>query len=414
MKKRLLMIGATTGYQTRVFADAAERLGYELALATDRCHVLDDPWGDRAIALRFEDPPGAAAALAAQDGVDGIVAVGDRPAYIAALAAERMGIPYNSPDSVAASRNKFLARERFRAAGLLVPDFRRLPLAEGPDHAAHQVHYPCVLKPLSLSASRGVIRADHPAEFIAAFHRIESLLADPDIARLNEDQDRFLQVEDFIEGREFALEGILADGKLRVLALFDKPDPLDGPFFEETIYVTPSRESAGTQEAMVRTTRAAVQALGLTEGPIHAEMRVNRRGVWMLEVAARPIGGLCARVLPGLEELILRHAAGENEGALAMPTPAAGVMMIPIPRAGIYVDVEGLQRARSEPGIEDAIVTAKQGQKLIPLPEGASYLGFIFARAATPDAVEQALRNSHSQLRFEIATALPVLSEPRP
>jgi biotin carboxylase len=409
MNKRLLLIGATTGYQTRVFADAAARLDYQLVLATDRCHVLDDPWGDRAIALRFEDPLGAAAALATQARVDGIVAVGDRPAYIAALAAERIGIPYNSPDSVAASRNKFLARERFRAAGLLVPEFHRLPLAAGPDRAAHEVHYPCVLKPLSLSASRGVIRANDPAEFIAAFHRIQSLLADPDIARLHEDQDRFLQVESFIPGREFALEGILTDRKLRVLALFDKPDPLDGPFFEETIYVTPSRESNDTQDAIVRTTQAAVRALGLTEGPIHAEMRVNRRGVWMLEVAARPIGGLCARVLPGLEELILRHAAGENDGALAMSTPAAGVMMIPIPRAGIYVNVEGLQCALAEPGTEDVIVTAKQGQKLIPLPEGASYLGFIFARAATPDAVEQALRNSHRQLRFEIATALPVV-----
>ncbi len=409
MNKRLLLIGATTGYQTRVFADAAERLGYQLVLATDRCHVLDDPWGDRAIALRFEDPLGAAAALATQDRVDGIVAVGDRPAYIAALAAERMGIPYNSPDSVAASRNKFLARDRFRGAGLLVPDFHRLPLAEGPDRAASQVLYPCVLKPLSLSASRGVIRADDPAQFIAAFHRIERLLADPDIARLHEDQDRFLQVESFIPGREFALEGILAEGKLRVLAIFDKPDPLDGPFFEETIYVTPSRESDDTLDAIVRTTQTAVKALGLTEGPIHAEMRVNQRGVWMLEVAARPIGGLCARVLPGLEELILRHAAGENDGALARSTPAAGVMMIPIPREGIYLDVEGLQRALAEPGIEDVIITAKQGQKLIPLPEGASYLGFIFARAATPDAVEQALRNAHRQLRFEIATALPVV-----
>jgi biotin carboxylase len=414
MNKRVLLIGATTGYQTRVFADAAENLGYELMLATDRCHVLDDPWGDRAIALRFEDPHGAAAALAlaSRNRVDGIVAVGDRPAYIAALAAELMGIPYNSPDAVAASRNKFLARERFRAAALLVPDFQRICLAEGPDRAAHETRFPCVLKPLSLSASRGVIRADHPAEFRAAFRRIENLLADPDIARLHEDQDRFLQVESFIEGREFALEGILTDGRLRLLALFDKPDSLDGPFFEETIYVTPSRESDETQDAIVRTTQAAVKALGLTEGPIHAEMRVNGRGVWMLEVAARPIGGLCARVLPGLEELILRHAAGEPQGALAMSTPAAGVMMIPIPREGIYVDIEGLQRARSEPLIEAVIITAKQGQKLIPLPEGASYLGFIFARAATPDAIEQALRNSHGQLRFEIATALPVVTAP--
>jgi biotin carboxylase len=409
MNKRLLLIGATTGYQTRAFAQAAERLGYDLVLATDRCHVLDDPWGDRAIALRFEDPPGAAATLASERGVDGIVALGDRPAYIAALAAERMGILYNSPDSVAASRNKFLARERFRAAGLLVPGFHRIALSDGPERAAAEAIYPCVLKPLGLSASRGVIRADNPTQFIAAFRRIESLLADPDIARLHEDQDRFLQVESFIDGREFALEGILTDGELRVLALFDKPDPLNGPFFEETIYVTPSREGPATQDAIVRTTRAAVKALGLTQGPIHAEMRVNPRGVWMLEVAARPIGGLCARVLPGLEELILRHAAGERVDPIAIPTLASGVMMIPIPREGVYVDVEGLDAARSVPGIEDVIVTAKQGQKLIPLPEGASYLGFIFARAETPEAAEQALRSSHRELRFEIITALPVI-----
>jgi hypothetical protein len=409
MNRRLLLIGATTGYQTRVFAEAAARLGYELVLATDRCHVLDDPWGDHALALRFEDPPGAAAILAAEGGLDGIVAVGDRPTYIAALAAERMGIPYNSPDSVAASRNKFMARERFRDAGLLVPKFQRVLLSEGPERPAQEALYPCVLKPLGLSASRGVIRANDSAEFVVAFRRIESLLADPDIARLHEDQDRFLQVESFIEGREFALEGILSHSRLRVLALYDKPDPLDGPFFEETIYVTPSREDKATQDAILETTQAAVKALGLTYGPIHAEMRVNARGVWILEVAARPIGGLCARVLPGLEELILRHAAGEGADSIAMATKPAGVMMIPIPREGIYVDVAGLDTARAHPGIEDVIITAKQGQKLVPLPEGASYLGFIFARGETPGTVEHALRSSHRRLRFEIATALPVV-----
>ena len=409
MHKRLLLIGATTGYQTRVFAGAAERLGYELVLATDRCHVLDDPWGDHAIALRFEDPAGAAETLATEARVDGIVALGDRPAYIAALAAERMGIPYNSPDSVAASRNKFLARERFRAAGLLVPQFHRVPLAEGPERALAQARYPCVLKPLGLSASRGVIRANNPTEFEAAFLRIENLLSDPDIARLHEDQDRYLQVESFIEGREFALEGILVNGHLRVLALFDKPDPLDGPFFEETIYVTPSRELQATQDEIIRSTAAAAQAIDLTHGPIHAEMRVNQRGVWMLEVAARPIGGLCARVVPGLEELILRHAGDEDPGAIAWPAAASGVMMIPIPRAGIYVDTKGLEQARSVDGIEDVIITAKLGQKLIPLPEGASYLGFIFARGDSAEAVESALRNAHRHLQFEVATALPVV-----
>jgi biotin carboxylase len=408
-RPRLLLIGATTGYQTRVFADAAARLGFDLVLATDRCHVLDDPWRDQALALRFEDPEGAADTLAAKADVSGIVAVGDRPAYIAALAAQRLGIPFNSPDSVLASRNKFLARERFRLAGLPVPDFQRVPLAEGPEGPARAAPYPCVLKPLGLSASRGVIRANHPGEFIAAFRRIEALLGDPDIRRLHDDQDRFLQVESFIEGREFALEGILTQGRLRVLALFDKPDPLNGPFFEETIYLTPSRLNAATQHEIVGATESAVRALGLTHGPIHAEMRVSPRGVWMLEVAARPIGGLCARVLPGLEELILRHAAGEDVSSFAMPPDAAGVMMIPIPREGIYVQADGVERARSVAGIEDVIITAKEGQKLVPLPEGASYLGFIFARATSLEGVERTLRASHAQLSFEIAAALPVV-----
>jgi len=406
--KRLLLIGATTGYQTRVFAEAAGRLGFDLRFATDRCHVLDDPWGDRAIPIRFEDAPGAAAAIAGQSSVDGIVALGDRQACIAALAAQKMRLPYNSPASVEAARDKYKAHQRFQAAGLLVASYFRALIAEGADRAAGRATYPCVLKPLGLSASRGVIRANDRVEFIAAFDRIAALLRDPDIARLDDEQNRYIQIESFIEGREFALEGILIDGRLRVLALFDKPDPLDGPYFEETIYVTPSRAPRDTQQEIARTTERAIQALGLTRGPIHAEMRVNSRGVWMLEVAARPIGGLCARVLPGLEELILRHAAGLDVSRFPMPAEAAGVMMIPIPREGIYVDVEDVDKARSIAGIEDIVITAKQGQKLIPLPEGNSYLGFIFARAASPVEAENALRTAHRKLRFEIATALPV------
>jgi predicted ATP-grasp superfamily ATP-dependent carboligase len=394
--KRLLLIGATTGYQTRAFAEAAARVGFELALATDRCHVLDDPWGDGAIALRFEDPSLSAETLAAEAHVDGIVAVGDRPAYIAALAAERMGVRYNPAEAVRAASDKFLARERFRSAGLLVPQFERVERASAPDWT----RFPCVLKPLGMSASRGVIRADNPEEFAAAFRRIEAMLGS---------QDRYLLVEDFIEGREFALEGILTAGVLRVLAVFDKPDPLDGPFFEETIYVTPSRESGETQRAIVEATQSAIHALGLSEGPVHAEMRVNRRGVWMLEVAARPIGGLCAQVLPGLEELILLHAAGQDVSSFPLSRDAAGVMMIPIPREGVYAGVEGLDAARAIPCIEDVIITAKLGHRLVPLPEGASYLGFIFARGESPDEVERALRESHARLHFEIATVLRVV-----
>ncbi|MGH7246618.1 MAG: ATP-grasp domain-containing protein, partial [Pseudomonadota bacterium] len=382
---------------------------------TDRCHVLDDPWGDQAIAVRFEDPAGAAEniARACAGTLDGIVAVGDRPAWLAALAAERLGLPYNSPASVEAARSKYLSRECFQGAGLLTPGYARISLEAAPGVAAAQARYPCVLKPLGLSASRGVIRADDSVQFRIAFERIRALLDTPGIVRLRDRQDRHLQVEDFIEGREFALEGLLSEGRLRVLAVFDKPDPLDGPYFEETIYTTPSRESAATQRAMVATAERAVAALGLTRGPVHTEMRVNSRGVWMLEVAARPIGGLCAKTLRfapsvSLEEVILRHAAGLDIGQLIPVRPASGVMMIPIPRDGVYQGVSGTEPAAAVPGIEDVIITAKQGQNLARLPEGASYLGFLFARGDTPAKVERALRAAHVQLQFQIAMALPV------
>jgi biotin carboxylase len=260
-----------------------------------------------------------------------------------------------------------------------------------------------------------VIRANHGDEFIAAFERIRALLRSPDVLVARDRQNRYIQVESFIEGREFALEGLITGGHLQMLAIFDKPDPLDGPFFEETIYVTPSRASVATQQALIAAAGKAVAALGLSHGPVHAEMRWNRDGAWMLEAAARPIGGLCARALrfnggTPLEEIIIRHALGENVSGARLDGPAAGVMMIPIPRAGIYQDVTGVERATDVPCIEEVIITAKQGQKLVPLPEGASYLGFIFARGSTPVAVENALREAHERLEFRIATSLETFS----
>jgi hypothetical protein len=278
-------------------------------------------------------------------------------------------------------------------------------LTDDPD--ASGLRYPCVLKPTGLSASRGVIRADDPEQFRTAVARIRRML--------DHEADQAIQVENFIPGREFALEGLVTSGRLQVLAIFDKPDPLDGPFFEETIYLTPSRESATVRNQILETAQRAVSALGLTDGPVHAEMRVNPAGVWMLEVAARPIGGLCARVLrfepeASLEEVTLRHAIAENVSEYRLAPGAHGVMMIPIPRAGIYVGVEGLDRARSTTGIEDIAITAKEGQMLVPLPEGASYLGFIFARGATVEGVDAVLREAHSRLAFKLSTSLPVVS----
>ena len=411
---RVLLVAATTGYQTRAFADAARRLGFDLALATDRCHVLEDPWGDHAIPVRFEDPYGSCDIVAAGGPFDGIVAVGDRPTLLAALVGEALAIPHNSPAAVAACRDKYLAHQRFRAAGPPVPEFFRVAVDADPVVTGARAPFPCVLKPLGLSASRGVIRANDTADFVAAFERIRALLESADIAALREEQNRYIQVESFIEGHEFSLEGLVTRGDLQTLAIFDKPDPLDGPFFEETIYVTPSRESAEVQQMIIDAAKNAVRAVGLAHGPIHAEVRVNRQGAWLLEVAARPIGGLCARALRfgggmSLEELILRHAVGEDVAGVRLSDPASGVMMIPIPKAGIYEGVAGVELASAVPNIEEVIITAKEGQKLLPLPEGASYLGFIFARGESPERVERALREAHACLRFEIATALPVV-----
>lgn len=400
---RLLLFAATTGYQIRAFEEAARRLDVDLTLATDRCRNLEDPWGDHAIPVRFGDVPRSMAALRGRR-FDAVAAVGDAPARLAAEVASALGIPFHPPAAVRAANDKYLARQLFQAAGLPVPQFFRVPLADPPDAAAHRAPYPCVLKPLGLSGSRGVIRANDPDEFLAAFARIKTLLA--------REQSQYLQVEAYIPGREFAVEGIVTHGAPSILAIFDKPDPLEGPFFEETIYVTPSRQGAAAQQQIGLAVERAVRALGLYHGPFHAELRLNTEGIWMLEVAARPIGGLCAKALlfgdgMPLEELVLRHAIGEDIAALHPADAASGVMMIPIPRGGVYEDVAGLAEARAVESVEDVIVTAKVGQALVPLPEGSSYLGFIFARAGDPAEVERSLRRAHAKLHFRIATALP-------
>ena len=406
---RILIVAATTGYQTRMFADAALRLGFEPVLATDRCHVLEDPWGDRAIPVRFDDPCSAVEAIAQGGPFDAIIAVADRPTLIAALAAEKLAVPYNSPASVEAAQNKFLARQRFEAAGLPVPRFFRVSIDHNPTKI--EASYPCVLKPLGLSASRGVIRANDPTEFAAAFRRIKALLARPEIRMMRDNQNRYIQVESFIEGREYAIEGVLTAGSLKTLAVFEKPDPLDGPFFEETIYITPPRAEPS---ALIAAADKAIRALGLARGPIHAELRYDGRTAWVLEVAARPIGGLCAKALRfdggmPLEELLLRHVAGEDIAHLQIEPGASGVMMIPIDREGVYEGVDGLESARGISGIEDIEITAKIGHALEPLPEGATYLGFIFARGESSELVEQSLRSAHAKLRFQIAPSLQVI-----
>ncbi len=418
---RLLIFTAKLGYQTRSFDEAARKLGVDLVFVTDRCHQLDDPWGDRAIPVHFESPDAAAYAVLQSmrdQNVDGILALGDRPAVAAAYVARGLGILYNHPAAVEACRSKLRMREVFREAGLRVPWFRSISLTPTPEPSLLGITYPCVAKPLSLSASQGVVRVNSREEFIAAATRIRRLLESPEIRATREPNLDQILVEAYIPGREVAVEGLLTDGELRVLAIFDKPDPLEGPYFEETIYITPSRLPDAQQREIERCAVDAIRALGLSQGPVHAEFRINNEGAWPLEVAPRPIGGLCARALRfasdansqtiGLEELLLRHALGLPDSDWPREQSASGVMMIPVPKSGILEKIEGEDAARSTPGITALEITARLHDYIAAWPEGSSYLGFLFATENSAEEVEAAIRAAHAKLHFKFTPRLPV------
>jgi predicted ATP-grasp superfamily ATP-dependent carboligase len=420
--KRVLVFAGKLGYQTRSFDAAARKLGVELVFVTDRCHQLDDPWRDRAIAVHFEAPEVAAytvlEAVRAGERVDGILALGDRPAVAAAYVARGLGLAYNHPLAVEACRSKLRMREVFRDAGLRVPWFRAVALQPAPEPALLGISYPCVVKPLSLSASTGVIRANNREEFLRAAARVRRVLGSPEILASREANLDQMIVEGYIPGREVAVEGLLTDGELRVLAIFDKADPLEGPFFEETIYITPSRLRNAQLREIARCASDAMRALGLAHGPVHAEFRINEEGVWPLEVAPRPIGGLCARALRfedgesneviGLEEVLLRHAVEMPVGNWKREAAASGVMMIPVPASGVLEGMEGEELARAIPHIVGLEITARLHDYIAAWPEGSSYLGFLFAQAGTAEEVEGALRAAHAKLRFVIRERLAV------
>ncbi len=418
MAPRVLLLASTTSYRTDDFAAAARRLGVEAVLGTDRCHMLAELWDREAfggsLQVELREAADAARQVVAEvraHPVDAIVATDDPTAEVAALAAAELGLPGNSPQAVRTARNKRLMREALQRAGLPRPEHQVFEETASVEDVVAQVSFPCVVKPLLCAASRGVIRADDPKEFAIAWRRLVALLATPALRAVADPDGHRILVERYLDGPEVALEGILRGGSLTVLALFDKPDPLEGPFFEETIYVTPSRLPSPTQSRIAEAAEQAAHAIGLVEGPVHAELRLPGGGPVVLEVAARSIGGLCARTLrfglgqSSLEEIVLRHALGRELGALDR-SGAAGVMMIPIPGGGVFKEVSGVEGARAVPLIEDVVISARPGQVLVPLPEGHAYLGFIFARGESPAAVEQALRAAHGQLSFTVAHTL--------
>jgi biotin carboxylase len=415
--KKLLILASKLGYQTRSFAETAKALGIDVQFATDRCHKLDDPWGDAALPLNFASPQQAAKEIVERAKLEpphAILALGDRPTATAAYAAQALGLVGNNPQAVENTRNKLRQREILADAGLPVPEFFSFVIAEAIDSVLPKVKFPCVVKPLSLAASQGVIRANDREQFRSAVSRITTLLESPQIQVTHEANLDRLLVEDYIPGKEVAVEGLLDRGQLRVLAVFDKPDPLDGPYFEETIYVTPSRLAEGQQIALRDCVSRAVAALGLTHGPVHAEFRINDQGPWVLEIAPRPIGGLCSQALRfglqkiSLEELLIRHALELGGADVEREPEASGVMMIPVPQSGILEGVDGLEEAAAVPNITGIEITARLKDYIVAWPEGASYLGFIFARSTKPIDSELALRQAHAKLRFHFSQRLPV------
>ncbi|HVL98544.1 MAG TPA: ATP-grasp domain-containing protein [Egibacteraceae bacterium] len=403
---RVLLLLPTATYRAPDFLAGAAALGVEVVVACERRQALAGLMGERALRVDLRRPEAAAetiVAAAERTPFDAVVAVDDQGVLVAALAGQRLGLAHNPPAAVAATRDKAVLRQALARAGVPQPVFRVASPDDDVAALAREVGLPCVVKPVSLSASRGVLRADDPAAAAAAGARIRAMLAADGAAPPT------LLVEGYLAGGEVAVEGLLRDGALDVLAVFDKPDPMEGPTFEETLLVTPSRLPQGVQAAVTATVADAAAAIGLREGPVHAELRVTPEGtVGMLELAARSIGGLCSRTLRfglglSLEEVILRHALGLPLDALAAAFDAAGVLMLPIPRAGTLVGVHGQDAARAVPGVAGVQMTVNPGRPVRPLPEGDRYLGFVFARGETPEDVERALRAAEERLEVEIA-----------
>ncbi len=410
-KKRIILLMSPASYRGGAFLSAAKRLHLEVVVGIDLPETLAEYW-HVPLGVDFADPQASVQTIveyAKEHPITAILSVDDGASELAALASAALGLAHNSPRAAEAARDKLLMRTLMSKGGAPCPIFRPFPLGDDPARVAEQVTYPCVVKPLRLSGSRGVIRANDRMEFVTAFNRLKRLLLSEGYA----EQDSIL-VEDFIPGFEVAIEGILTHGQLKVLALFDKPDPLDGPFFEETIYVTPSRLPADVQENIAKCVTIAAASLELREGPVHAELRVNEQGPWMLEIAGRSIGGLCSTILEFgagmcLEELILRQAIGEEITSIEREERASAVMMIPIPAAGMLRAVDGVEEALAVPLITGVEITAKLRHTLVPLPEGTSYLGFIFARGNSPAEVEAAIRRAYALLKFDIRREIPVL-----
>jgi len=409
-RPRLLLIAQANSYRIAPYLRAAERMALEVIIASHgEYSLISEVHAGLNIELdNIEASLAKILEAACQTPFAGILGSDDSTVELAARAAQALGLPHNPPQAARLSRRKDLARAHLALADCPVPLHCLVDISKPLQAQLAGLPWPCVIKPLNMSASRGVIRADDSAGFITACERIKPIIAEAK----DEFEATHVLVEDYIDGIEVAYEGYLHNGELTTLALFDKPDPLQGPYFEETIYVTPSQLDDATRARIKQRVAQACTAYGLRTGPVHAELRIDGQDAWILEVAARTIGGDCARTLDNdkafnLEELVIALAVGKPVQAGPLEK-ARGVMMIPAGKGGILRRVEGIGAARKVPGIEKVDIIIREGNELVPLPEGNQYPGYIFARGDTPDEVVNALREACAQLDFVVAPVFKI------
>ncbi|MCH7934587.1 MAG: ATP-grasp domain-containing protein [Gemmatimonadetes bacterium] len=407
---RVLLLLSRTSYRAEAFVAAAHSLDVAITVGSNHRQALADLTPGGALTLGVGDVDRSVAIIvrfASDYPLTAIVAAEDDFTPVAAEASDALGLRHHPPEAVRSARNKAVMRQQLEEAGFPSPWFQVASVEDDAEAAAGSVRYPCVLKPLALSASRGVIRADTPEEFGRAWRQIREILAQPDALTRSGHGVAKILIEAYMPGGEVAVEGIVVGGQLKTLAVLDKPDPMEGPYFEETILVTPSRLPESVQREIVSCVQRSVDILGLDNGPVHAELRVDAERASLLEIAPRSIGGRCSTILrfepeATLEELILRHALGMPIDEYSRAPGAGGVMMLPIPDAGVLREVGGSEAALEVPGIDGLEITIPVSHKVVPLPEGNRYLGFLFARAATPEQVETALRAAYAKLDVKI------------
>ena len=410
----VILIIPSASYRTGPFMNAIKKLDLKVLVISDKSQVFSGKYPDNLIIINFnhwKDKSVEISKWAKNNGLKAVIGVDEESIVLAANLSNFLNVDHNSIESVLLTKNKYLMRTELKKTGLCSPWFKIFSIYESSNKIINEISFPCVIKPTFLSGSRGVMRVNTKKELSEGIKTLNELLSLDELRKRAGKQSDYIMIEEYIPGKEVAIEGIVSEGKLTMLAIFDKPELLEGPTFEETIIVTPSVLTKKIQYSLLETLQIVVKALGIVKGPVHAEARINRNGNYILECASRSIGGLCSKVLEfqggiSLEELILRSYLGRNIEKSKLIGNARGVMMMPTEKKGILKEIGGVKDALVVNGVTDLQITVKPGEKLQPLPKGDRYLGFIFAEGNNQEFVINALKNAWSKIEIVLENDL--------